>query len=311
VTPFGRSLPTLGKASLASSSSAFRKVEDGRSTHALPRPKKLVLVILPELMVPCRPGRWTLRQAPGRLSRRRPSPIWLGLSHLPRRPPHQIFPARLRLAVTFNHGPASGVLLSASTIVRQVVCAGRDEPEQVCRSTRPSDDIPYRIPTPPHPDPEDPPLAPADEPSVRIARGRSGLPIRGPTLHASIPPGATPDDLTQHRTGGLNASLGDDTSSSVFEEARPDLTSSVHDGQHSRRRDPKAAVCNGRVGSVMFNTLAENEPSGKLRSGSDPGSIPSLRLTSATFRTPSSLVSLTAAAFRDEANASLSVVSPL
>src|SRR5829696_6245201 len=34
-----------------------------------------------------------------------------------------------------------------------VVCAGRDEPKQVCRSTRPSDDIPYRIPTPPHPDP--------------------------------------------------------------------------------------------------------------------------------------------------------------
>ena len=61
----------------------------------------------------------------------------------------------------------------------------------------------------------------------------------------------------------------------------------------------------------MLRTFVENEPSTKPGSGFGPASMPRLRLTSATLRGSISCVSRTAAAFREDANTSISVVSPL
>ena len=99
---------------------------------------------------------------------------------------------------------------------------------------------------------------------------------------------STPNNLLEHRPSWPKASLGDHSRPAGFNIAGPHLPTPIDNCQHAARRDAIAPVRHSGVRSGYIEDVRRIKPSTNAGSGLALGSTPSLRLTSATRRTPSS-----------------------
>src|SRR5829696_1110966 len=132
-----------------------------------------------------------------------------------------------------DHLSAVALASVAGPVFHHLICRGRDAAKEVGWSILPPDGRAGSVATSSHPNPEHPPFAPADKPSISVTGCGTRFPVSLPTREPGMLSSSTSNNLVQHRPGWLNASLRDDSGPTGFDVAGPHLPTSIDNSEHA------------------------------------------------------------------------------